>query len=119
VLQNSRKHPECQQHCEQNAQNPAQSFIFHFYYHSFPLRCKAQKGYENPNAARSIQKGVLQYSLKSRRTTQHGKEHPVPGIQQFVASLSPTFLFVAIMAALLLLFFVYLLTNPAKCSIMK
>ena len=53
-----------------NERDPDAGF-FHNYDHAFPLRYKAQKGYEIRVPSHSIKKFVLKYYLENRHTTQH------------------------------------------------
>ena len=45
--------------------------IFHSYDHSFPLRCKAQKGMKKPAPQHSIKNCVLKYAWGNRYTTEY------------------------------------------------
>ena len=52
---------------EKNAYDP----FFHNYDHSFPLRCKAQKGMKKPAPQHSIKNCVLKYAWGNRYTTEY------------------------------------------------
>ena len=45
--------------------------VYHSYDHSFPLRCKAQKGMKKPAPQHSIKNCVLKYAWGNRYTTEY------------------------------------------------